>query len=600
MARKIVIDFELKYKEAAKNLDEFQKEYGKLEKQVQDQNASTAKSVKNIEGASNKAVKGIKAIGISIKAIGIGLLIAAFSKLKEVFEQNQVVADAFAVGFEFVSQVLNQVVTALVNTYTAVAKSSEGFDALGKVLMSLLTLSITPLKLAFYGIKLGLQEAQLAWEDSFFGGNDQEKIKQLRADIILTKLDLYGVAGAALDAGKEIYNNFGEAVGELGNIGSIAIDNLSKVSLAAAFENAKLVVDLNKAAAIAAVLQQGLIEKYDRQAEKIRQVRDEERNTIEERIKANNDLKAVLDEQEAAMLKLVDVQIAAAQLEYNKLKNQENYIALLEATQEREAVLAQIEGFRSEQLSNDLALNREKLELNQSIIDSDTERAIKQNEFLADQIEGEYLRLEALRFVAQEEAKLEEERLINKRDNYKEGTQAFADAQNELLGFQQENNQKQIVLEQNLNQAKVDLTTQALGQLAGIVGQNSKFGKGIALVQAIRDTFAGANKALSSAPPPFNFISAAAVIAGGLANVKAITSTKEPTAPSFARGAGGGSASVSIPTPPSFNIVGTSGTNQLAETLAKQTKEPVKAYVVSGDVTTAQSMERNIISSASI
>ena len=45
----------------------------------------------------------------------------------------------------------------------------------------LLTLAITPLKLAFYEIQLALQVAQLAWEKSFFGGGDEAKIKELNA-----------------------------------------------------------------------------------------------------------------------------------------------------------------------------------------------------------------------------------------------------------------------------------------------------------------------------------------------------------------------------------------------------------------------------------
>ena len=40
------------------------------------------------------------------------------------------------------------------------------------------------------------------------------------------------------------------------------------------------------------------------------------------------------------------------------------------------------------------------------------------------------------------------------------------------------------------------------------------------------DTYAGANKALASGPPPWNFIAAAAVIAAGLANVVKIESTE--------------------------------------------------------------------------
>ena len=223
-----------------------------------------------------------------------------------------------------------------------------------------------------------------------------------------------------------------------------------------------------------------------------------------------------------------------------------------------------------------------------------------QAEFLAEQIEGEYLRLEAQKAVAQEEARLEEERLTKKRDQYKQGTQAYVDANNELLDFQQENNQKQLDLDKQLQESKQQLVGDALSNLATIVGENSKFGKGIAVVQAIRDTYAAANTALKSAPPPFNFISAAATVAAGIANVKAITATDEPSAPSFARSSGGGGASVAVPTPPQINTVGTSGVNQLAETINAQTKQPIKAFVVSGEVTTAQSLERNAVKEASI
>jgi hypothetical protein len=69
-------------------------------------------------------------------------------------------------------------------------------------------------------------------------------------------------------------------------------------------------------------------------------------------------------------------------------------------------------------------------------------------------------------------------------------------------------------------------------------------------------------------------------------------------------GAGGSIPSIQAPSiaasSPSFNIVGQGGTNQLADTISGQSKQPIKAYVVSSDVTTAQSMERNIVSSASI
>ena len=54
---------------------------------------------------------------------------------------------------------------------------------------------------------------------------------------------------------------------------------------------------------------------------------------------------------------------------------------------------------------------------------------------------------------------------------------------------------------------------------------------------------------------------------------------------------GGGSASA-----PSFNVVGDSGISQLAGLQM----QPTQAYVVSGDITTAQSLDRNKIENATI
>lgn len=52
---------------------------------------------------------------------------------------------------------------------------------------------------------------------------------------------------------------------------------------------------------------------------------------------------------------------------------------------------------------------------------------------------------------------------------------------------------------------------------------------------------------------------------------------------------------------PSFNVVGNSGVNQLAETMqGRSAQAPIQAYVVAQNVTTAQSLNRNIVSNASL
>ncbi len=53
-------------------------------------------------------------------------------------------------------------------------------------------------------------------------------------------------------------------------------------------------------------------------------------------------------------------------------------------------------------------------------------------------------------------------------------------------------------------------------------------------------------------------------------------------------------------TAPDFNIVGQSETNQLAQTIASSEEQPLRAYVVAEDVTTAQQLDNSIIQGASL
>jgi len=93
----------------------------------------------------------------------------------------------------------------------------------------------------------------------------------------------------------------------------------------------------------------------------------------------------------------------------------------------------------------------------------------------------------------------------------------------------------------------------------------------------------------------------AIIAATGFKAVKNILSVKVPggggggSVPDGASAAGGGA-----PTAPSFNVVGASGANQLAQSIGAQQQQPIQAYVVANNVTTAQSLQRNIIESATI
>ena len=148
MPKKVVIDFELKYKEAAKNLDEFQKEYAKLEKQVVDANKKTEDALKKVEDQSKDSAKGITKVGTSIKTIGkvtgvVFLLQKAFEFIQEAISRNQTVMDGLNIVFETAQGIFNQTVGALIDIYDRVSENSEAFDALGRVLKNILTITIT-------------------------------------------------------------------------------------------------------------------------------------------------------------------------------------------------------------------------------------------------------------------------------------------------------------------------------------------------------------------------------------------------------------------------------------------------------------------------
>jgi len=128
------------------------------------------------------------------------------------------------------------------------------------------------------------------------------------------------------------------------------------------------------------------------------------------------------------------------------------------------------------------------------------------------------------------------------------------------------------------------------------------------IAQATIETYKSATSAFSSfsAIPvvgvPLGIAAAGAAIAAGLANIKGIASTKfegsgggRPSAPAGVSIGGGGSGGNAA----QFNVVGNTGINQLADSLGNQ-DNVTKAYVVAGDVTTAQSLDRNKVDTATL
>ena len=186
---------------------------------------------------------------------------------------------------------------------------------------------------------------------------------------------------------------------------------------------------------------------------------------------------------------------------------------------------------------------------------------------------------------------------------------ALEKAQSDKINsLSQKNAKNEIYWEKLTQDQKAKIISGGLNNLATILGQETAAGKAAAIASATIDTFQSAQasyKSLAGIPvvgPALGVAAAGAAIASGFKQVQAIRSTKLPTLagqPSPDVG-GGGTASPQAAQIPSFNIVGQTGTNQLADAIAGQNGSPVKAFVVASDVTTGQSLERNIIEGASL
>ena len=274
--------------------------------------------------------------------------------------------------FKTAQIVFNEVLDVITNVYESVSSASENFDALGKVMGGLLTIALTPFKVAFYGIQLGIQAAQLAWEQSIFGDGDTTTIKALNESIAETKANLKEVGDEAVQAGTDVVTNFVEAVQEAGAIGSQLVEGVKEISVEAALETAKANQALEKSAQIAAAQSRILLEQYDRQAELQRQIRDDETKSIAERQAANNELNNILVKQEEEMTKNAKLVKAAAQAQFDLTGKTEDYVAVLEAEAEVQAVAATVTGFKSEQQTNANALLKEATELTNAQAESES------------------------------------------------------------------------------------------------------------------------------------------------------------------------------------------------------------------------------------
>lgn len=543
-------------------------------------------------------VKGFGAVKVAIAATGIGALILLITSLTQAFTRSEEGQKKFKKILAVLGSVVDNVLDVFAN--------------LGEAIIDTFLNPIDTIK------------------------EFSNSIKNYVTDKITAVIDGFGLMGSAI---KKVFSgdfkgaleDAGDGFSKLVEASPIGVikDGLDAVTESVKSFSAEVIKDATNASKIAdkrakaeKLARNLLVERAEAErkiAELREKVADKENYTAEERIKLLKEAGAIsedlaLKETEVARLKLEAKQVEnslaksttedlneEAQLKAELINKETQRLKLQKAlTAEITASTREATAIAKAKAAEEKAIEDKKLAEEQTRLD-----AIQK---IRDDFETKQKEKEAV--TEQEKIALEEQKVLAELDRLKATEEQKLEVINYYKGLKADADKKDAENEEGLadavTNAKVDIAKRGLGLIGKIAGKGSKIGKAVALAQATISGVEGtinAFKTASDSPittvfPAYPFIQAGLAAGFAATNIATIRSTDASgkSTPSVSSAGGGGAASQ----PPSFNVVGATETSQLADAVAGQENQPVQAYVVANDVTTAQSLENNIVEGATL
>ena len=92
---------------ASKEIADLKKQVENLSQEVVDSNKATQDSLNALTKTTEQSAKGIKGMGLALKAAGVGLFMKVLEGFKELLFSNQKVVDASATAFKSLEIVFN-------------------------------------------------------------------------------------------------------------------------------------------------------------------------------------------------------------------------------------------------------------------------------------------------------------------------------------------------------------------------------------------------------------------------------------------------------------------------------------------------------------
>jgi len=638
MAIEKTIDINVNSKNAQKGLNDLEKSIDSVNKEVKETNASTQAMSGTVDKATGGAIskfnalKGtlgtviasFKSLRIAIIGTGIGALVIAITSLGQAFTRSEEGQNKFA-------KILGVIGSVTGNLLDLLADLGEG----------IISVFEDP-KQALIDFKNLIVE------------NITNRFKAI--------LDTVGFLGSAIK--NVFSGDFKAALNDAKKAGSSFVDSftgvensIDKATNAVKDFNKEIVADAKAAAKIAdqraraEKLARDLVverAKADRDIAELREkAADKENFTAQERIEFLKAAGAISED-----IANKETEVARLRLEAKQTEN-----ALTKSTKEdldEEAQLkADLINKDTQRLKLQKALTAEITTATREANKTTKEGADKdvmteeQKQDAIEKIQQDYIKkkedrdanTELKKIELEEQRKLAELERLNATETQKMEVEAYYNqlrdevraAQNaKQLEETKKLNEELAQAEVNLQQAKANAIQgglQVIGMLAGKSKGVAKtllvVEKGLAIAQVISNAaraIAQAKANLAATPAVIGLVPNPAYLIQAAATAKGIVSTKLTAATSIATiaaqavaglggGGGGGGSSVSglgggseatQSQAPSFNIVGATETSQLADAVAGQTQQPVQAYVVANDVTTAQSLENNIVQGATL
>ena len=586
-------------KEATENQAEYSGALGLLDNQL----GGAIGKITGMTQAVGGATKGFNLMKIAIIGTGIGALIIALTSLTAAFTSSEKGQNKFAKIMGVIGSVVDNVTTLL--------------SDLGLKIISV----FEDPKQAIIDLKDAIEE------------NITNRITSL--------IDTFGFLGSAIK--KVFQRDFSGAMEDAKKAGSSYIDTMTGVKNTVdkigesvsgltdeLIREGKIAAKIADQRAKATELERDLIvqraEADRKRAELLEKAVDKEKYNLQERI-------GFLEEAGRLEEEITNKEIEAAQLrleakiaenkqadstteDLNKeaeLKAQLIQLETARLTKAKE-VTSQIIGLKAEERAKDeLAKNEKKAETEAEILEAATneERRLLAIKAITDKykLQDDVSEIEALEI--EKGKRLQELEDLNAHWMQKAAVVAFYNEQiaNKTKEVNDEVSNEAISQAEREKQARIATATSMLSSLNTLAEEGSALSKGVAIAQATMSTYQAAVAAYAAgssvggaAGLVMGPIAAGLAVAAGLANIKKIVSTKPGTRGNQTPPSQSGPPTVaSIPsTPPSFNVVGANGTNQLADAIGGQAQTPTRAYVVSSDVTSAQELDRNIVEGASI